>query len=149
MKTYEEVRQILSMIEPTEESFSKSSAEDLPHLQRMLHDPEPWRAARAVHAASRLGSVGATELVRSASTDTRREVRAAAATAAQRMSPEIGNQILETLLDDNDLSVKKLAIKSVGRNASPALLKKLQAISEREVDTNIKQLAGKQLLVAR
>lgn len=145
MKTYEEVRSILSVIEPEEEMYLQLGPEDLPHLQRMLHEPEPWRAARAIHAASRLGSVAAHALVSGAAGDSRREVRAAVAMASQWLAPEAGNAVLEKLLDDADLSIKKLAIKSVNRNASPGLLAKLKAVSEVAGNDHLKGLAGEQL----
>ena len=149
MKTYEQVRQILSAIEPEEEMYHQIGPEDLPHLQRMLQDPEPWRAARAIHAASRMGSVGAQAMVSGAVADPRREVRAAVAMAAQWLPPEAGNALLDKLLDDQDLSIKKLAIKSVSRTASPTLLNKLKALSESSGSEPIKTLAGERLRINR
>jgi HEAT repeats len=149
VKTYEQVRQILSAIEPDEEMYHQISAEDLQHLQRMLHDPEPWRAARAIHAASRMGSVGAQAMVSGAVADTRREVRAAVAMAAQWLAPEASNALLEKLLDDEDLSIKKLAIKSVSRTASPALLRTLKTLSESSGNEHIKSLASERLRINR
>jgi hypothetical protein len=145
MKTYDQVRSILSAIEPEEEMYLQLDRDDLPHLQRLLHDAEPWRAARAIHAASRLGTVGAHALVSGAVGDTRREVRAAVAMAAQWLAPEAGNALLSTLLDDEDASIKKLAIKSVNRNATPDLIAKVKALSALTSNAHLRNLAADQL----
>lgn len=69
MKTYEDVVRILSPIEPTEDMYAAITLEDLAHLQRLSHDAEPWRAARAVFAASRLRGLAANNLVIAAARD--------------------------------------------------------------------------------
>jgi hypothetical protein len=145
MKTYEEVRNILSAIEPEEEMYLHLSPEDLPHLQRMLHEVEPWRAARAIHAASRLGTISAHAMVSGAAKDPRREVRGAVAMAAQWLDPSEANVTLRLLLDDKDLSIQKLAIKSVNRKSSPEVLAKLKALSSATSNQLLKAIASKQL----
>lgn len=149
MKTYEQVRDILSAIEPDEEMYHQLDREDLPHLQRLLHDVEPWRAARAVHAASRLGTVGAQALVSGAVGDPRREVRAAVAMAAQWLPPQAGNPLLSALLDDADGSIKKLAIKSVNMNSTPELVAKVRTVSEASDNTHLRNVAEHQLRLIR
>jgi len=76
--------------------------------------------------------------------DTRREARAAVAVAAQLLKPEAGHALLDRLLDD-DLSIKKLAIKSVDRQAPPALLGKLKTLSETSDNVQIKAFAYERL----
>lgn len=145
MKTYEEVKQILAVIEPTEDMYTKLSLEDLPHLQRLLQEPEPWRAARAVYAAARLQSTASHTLVFNAASDARREVRAAAAIVAPRVPVATGHAVIERLLDDNDVGIKKLAINSIGNNPSAGILSRLKALSESHTNTQIKLLASKTL----
>ncbi|BDI05279.1 HEAT repeat domain-containing protein [Sphaerotilus microaerophilus] len=141
MKTYDQVRQILGLIEPTETMYSELDADDLPHLQRLLHDPDGWRAARAVFAASRIGSAKAHSLILDAASYPRREVRVAAAVVAPRVPSAISNEILEKLIDDEDIGVRKLTIKSIGHDASSKLTEKLQGIAAQGVNRHLKTLA--------
>ncbi len=149
MKTYEQVRQILSMIEPTEEMYAQLDRDDLPHLQRLMQEPQPWRAARAINAASRLGTTAAQELVRSSAADPRREVRSAVATVAPKLPPALTSEVLEHLIDDSDLSVRKLAVKSVGPQISDTLKGKLRLLVDHGTDERIKALAGQKLELVR
>ena len=48
MKSYEEVKNILSDIEPTGAMYEKLTIEDIPNLEKILKEPEPWLASRAV-----------------------------------------------------------------------------------------------------
>jgi hypothetical protein len=145
MKTYDEVRQILSLIEPSEDMYAKLDGDDIPLLQRLVLDPEAWLAARAVHAAARLGTAAGHSLISNAASDPRRELRAAAASVAPKLPADVSNTILERLIEDRDMSIKKLAITSIGPAASATLMGKLQAESSQGENATIKALAVTQL----
>lgn len=149
MKTFEQVRTILSAIEPGEDMYAQLDRDDLPHLQRLIHDPEPWRAARAVHAAARLGTPASEELIRSAMTDERREIRVAVAHAAPKLPPNLNNEVLEHLIDDADPSIKKVAVKSIGPRASDALKTKLRTLASDDQLKMLKSAAEKKLDLLR
>lgn len=141
MKTYEEIVRILSAIEPTEDMYAKITHEDLPHLQRLSHDAEPWRAARAVFAASRLQGVGASNLVVAAAADARPELRIAAAASASRLPQVASDQVLSTLLDDHDIGVRKFSIQAIAAGSSDVVKMKLRTLAKSEPDHQIRAIA--------
>jgi HEAT repeat protein len=141
MNTYEDVVRILSPIEPTEDMYAAITLEDLPHLQRLSHDPEPWRAARAVFAASRLRGLAANNLVLAATRDPRPELRVAAAASASRLPPAVAEQLLATLLDDHDVGVRKFSIQAIDASSSVALKQKLRTLAANDPNHQLRALA--------
>jgi hypothetical protein len=145
MKTYDDIVRILSTIEPTEDMYAAIALEDLPHLQRLSHDTEPWRAARAVFAASRLRGLAANNLVLGAARDARPELRVAAAASASLLPQNVADQLLEPLLDDHDVGVRKFSVQSVTASSSDKLKQKLRTLATSDVNHPLRAVAELQM----
>jgi len=141
MKTYDDIRNLLSAIEPTEEMYSGLTADDLPQLQSMMSEAEPWLAARAVFAASRLPTSAAHAFLIKASTDHRPQVRVALAASVGQTQHPVADEVLLRLLDDGDMGVKKFAIGAIGSHSSTQLKEKLSSLASQTQDSYIRQLA--------
>lgn len=144
MRAYEDIVRILSRIESTESMYATITVEDLPHLQRLIHDDEPWLAARAVFAASRLRDRKANELVLDGARDVRPELRVAAAASAFCLPQALADQLLETLLDDQDVGVRKFSIQAVSASSSDKLKQKLRTLATNDVNHHLRTVAETQ-----
>lgn len=144
--TFTELRNKLSAIEPDENSFSGISSEDIPLLEQLLDDDEAWMAARSVFALSRLNDNNAFSVLARASISNREEIRVAVAAAAVKLPAEVASRLLNVLLDDSDLGVKKFAIQSVTRENAPILQTKLRSLVENDLSDYIQRNAQERML---
>ncbi len=149
MKTYEEVRTILSDIEPSDDMYSSLDTDDIPHLRQLLQENEPWLASRAVFALSRLPTRDADALLLQAARDQRSEVRVAAAVCSAQLPADVSDQVLDSLIDDQDLGVRKFAVQSITAASSDAIKQKLRRISSADDNEFIKSIAAERLFNLR
>lgn len=140
-KTLEEIREQLSAIEPSEETYDDLGPDDVDALKELASDDQDWLAARAVHALARVGSGPATDAVVAAASDSRREVRAAAAMVARLMPAESADAVVARLVDDSDPSVRKFAVQSVTSGSGDAVLARVTEVAHNDDDPRIRRLA--------
>jgi HEAT repeat protein len=143
--TMEELRRQLSAIEPDDSTFHGIGPSELPLLEQLMQDPEPWRAARAVVAASRIADARVLPLLERASRDPRAEVRVALAANLERMAASDANGLLLALLGDADVGVRKFAIRSVSTGHDAAVLRKVRELLDRDPAPAIREGAASRL----
>jgi HEAT repeat protein len=143
--TLEELRSQLSAAEPDDSTYYGIGPAELPLLEQLAQDPEPWLAARAVVAASRIADPRALALLERATHDPREEVRVALAASLTRVATPAANALLLSLLADTDLGVRKFAIKSVSETHDPAVLQKLRELQDRDPVPAIRDGAASRL----
>jgi HEAT repeat protein len=140
MKSYEEVKKILSDIEPTGAIYEQLTIEDIPNLEKILKEPEPWLAARAVFSLSRLNSDRGNEILYSLVKDPRVEIRVSLASAARQLPPDLYQKITGKLMRDKEVGVRKFAYLSVPPQASPDLINQLKRAFEREEQPDLQKI---------
>lgn len=145
MNTYQEIRNILGQIEPDEKMYLKISIDDLPHLKRLVKDKESWMVARAIYALARLKNEEAYKIIQNARSDPRSEVRIAAAVASTRLPKDIAETIIYPLLKDEDIGVRKFAIKSIPPRSSDIFKNRLLEISLEDDNELIRNLSREKL----
>ena len=145
MKSTRRIKTILSDIEANEAMYAKLSEEDVPHLIQLMQKAEPWLAARCVFALSRIGGDVANSTIVSAAADERKEVRIAVASASKVLPDAVSNVVLDSLIDDGDLGVRKFAIKSISNKSDVRLIEKLHVISQESTNETLKGIAVERL----
>ena len=95
----------------------------------------------AVFALSRIPDNRAVETLSHAAADPRKEVRVAVAASVSNLKPQDANNILLKLLTDEELGVRKFAIKSVSEAHDKAVHAKLQEIQDRDPAPPIRDIA--------
>lgn len=139
-----DLRRQLSDIEPDEGTYEGIGPEEVGLLRELLDHEEAWLAARAVHALSRIDAGDARDAVRAATASPRMEVRVAVASAAETLHPELSDEVLSTLLEDANIGVRKIAVKSVsGRNGEAVKLRIRDMVTE-ERDPRLREIAEEQ-----
>lgn len=146
MKSYEEVRAILSAIEANETMYSQITAEDIPSLKKLLKEDEAWLAARAIFALSRVDNPESNEVIFNSVKDKRSAVRVAIAHSANVLKqPAAIERILSALITDKDVGVRKFAIQSLPKTVSPELMEKVRSISQEDSHDYIKGISNEKI----
>jgi HEAT repeat protein len=141
MLTMAELRRQLSDIEPDESTYANIGPDDVPNLEALLDDEEAWMAARAAYALARIDTPEARTALIQAAASPREEVRVALASAAQLLPPDTSDVVLERLLDDPDVGVRKFAIRSVSDQNSAPVRARLQELATAESNPVLRSLA--------
>jgi HEAT repeat protein len=147
--TLEELRRQLSAIEPNEGTYSGIGADELPLLDQLSRDPEPWMASRAVFAASRLADARAKAILARAAGDPRSELRVAAAAATKNLAPAEANSLLLQALGDSDLGVRKFAVQAVAPTHSEPVQAKLRELESADPAPAIRDAAKSRIAEIR
>ena len=141
MKSTKKIRTLLSKIEPDESMYTTLTENDIPHILQLMHNAEPWLAARCVYALSRIGGDEANNAILLASADLRKEERLAVAAASKMLPDTVSNAVLDSLIEDGDLGVRKFAIKSMSNGSNSRLIEKLHLLSQESTDETLRQMA--------
>jgi HEAT repeat protein len=147
--TMEELRRQLSAIEPDENTYSGIGPSELPLLEQLVRDPEPWMASRAVFAASRIPGAHAKAILARAAGDPRPQLRVAAAAATKNLAPADANSLLLQALNDSELGVRKFAIQSVAATHSEQVHARLRELETGDPAPAIRDSAKARLATIR
>ncbi len=145
MKTYEEVVSALAKIEGDASMYDGLDESDVPHLQRLLEEGASWQAARAVIGLQRVGGPVGHQLVTEAATDSREQVRVAVALCARNLPAEVSDAVLERLVQDDEPSVRKVAVQSVSQSSGPLVRDLLSSMVASEAHDQLRILAQERL----
>ncbi len=130
--TLDLLRRQLSAIEPNATTYTGIGLSEIPLLEQLLKDPEPWMASRAIFALSKIADDSAVAVIRKAIHDVRPEVRVAIAASTLNLATKDSNTILAELLDDKDFGVRKFAIQSISADNDPSIHAKLQTMEAQD-----------------
>jgi len=125
----EQVRAALDPEEPDYPGAVKSLGPDaLPHLERIITGDQTGLAAKAAYLAGLIGTDKCIPAMNKAAASGQAVVRLAAAAAAQYMPDEYRDSLVLQLVDDADVGVQKVAMKS-----APAMAVMSDALKSRVV----------------
>jgi HEAT repeat protein len=142
MATNEEVRAVLDRDEPNyDEAAATLGPDALPILQRFVEGGDALLASKAAYLAGRIGDPAASPILELAASRPEAGVRAAAASGAQFIGGAAESVIL-ALVDDDDVSVRKFALRAVPEQPSSELLAKLAVLREAEPEPMVRELAA-------
>ncbi len=121
--TMDDVRAGLMPDEPRYDELARTFGPDaLVFLRDLAKSPDPLLAGKAVSLAAAIGGPEAAQVLRLGAAHADIGVRAATAYGVQRLDVKTAEPILEVLLDDQDPSVLKFAIRTAGRFPESAIL---------------------------
>jgi hypothetical protein len=145
--SFEQVRAVLVPDEPNYPSAARLGPDALPHLEALAKGENPGLASKAVYLASLIPDERSPRILQDAAQSNRLEVRVAAAAGARNLSPATASAVLLPALDDPDIGVRKVALKSVSSEPGtpPLLRSKIQALTTTDPDRTIRDLASQAL----
>jgi HEAT repeats len=136
-----ELRQQLSSIEPDESTYEGIGPSEVGLLRELLDDEEPWLAARAAHALSRIGGETAHDALLAATGSPRPEVRVAVAASADALPPTVSDEVLSRLLGDPDIGVRKFAVKSASDRNSQTIRQRVKEMATTDTNGALRHIA--------
>jgi HEAT repeat protein len=144
------MEQVRAYLDAEEVDYNAAAAalgtDALPHLQELAQGPDPMLASKATYLASLLDDDRSAQVLELAASRTEPAVRVAAATGLANLAPVRAAGIVDRLLDDGDLGVRKMAVKSAMGFASPATRERLQKIASEDPDETMRDLAHRSLM---
>jgi HEAT repeat protein len=142
--TKEELIKLINLDEPDYAAIvAQLTADDVPLLVELTHDANMAIATKAVSCLGLLNSAKAVEGLRSASSHANPVMRIAAAHALRNAAaqPE-AVQMIDKLLDDEDVGVRKFALKSVQHANIRSLKAKVEHLNRNESTELMKNLSS-------
>lgn len=127
--TFEQVRAALDPEEPDYNKAAKNlGPEALPHLERLIVGDHSMLASKAAYLAGLIGTESSVPVLERAARHGEATVRIAAAAAMQHMPSEAASDLLLGLIDDPDVGVQKVAMRSVPENPSAVLAERVAGL---------------------
>lgn len=140
--TLEELRALLSSDEPDYEAIAQLlDLSAVSHLQTLARGPDVMLATKAVYAASLIPGSQSEAVVAEAAESSQPLLRIASASALANLPETSRNRVAEHLIDDADVSVTKLVIKSLSGPVTPQLRDRLDQLASAGETPVIRKLA--------
>jgi hypothetical protein len=139
--TLQETRTALESIEPNYDELVKLGVEAMPFLEILMADRNVFIAAKATYLASMLRDPGSEGIVERAAQSGEPRLRMAAAAGAGNLRGDVTDAVLLGLLGDQDLGVRKVAMKSIPPAPPAELRQKVIALAETDPDPDLRNLA--------
>jgi hypothetical protein len=127
-----DMEKVKAALNPEEPDYQKAAqqlgADALPHLEQLIGGNDRSLAAKAAYLAGMIGGEKSVPAVAKAARSTHAVVRIAAAQAAANLPAQQSDPILLQLVDDADIGVQKLAMRSAPSAMSDALRTRVAAV---------------------
>lgn len=123
----------------------KMGKDDIIHLKQIAESRDMMMASKAVYLAGLLKEEDANNIVEKAAKSKKEILKIAAASTLPNLNAAKRNAIALKLIDEEDVSVKKLVIKSLDRTAPVSLKNKVQLISRESTSNYLKRLSTETL----
>lgn len=136
-----QVRAALDAEEPRYDEAVKLGVDALPHLKKLITDDDPLLAAKATFLAGFIDAEGSSEIVAEAAQSDHISVRVAAANSAANVS-QADTTMFQDLLADNDVGVRKAAVKAIGSSDRGDLKAHVQELAQGDTAEPIRKLAA-------
>ena len=106
--------------------YAKLTQEDIPVLEQILNEKEPWLASRAVFALSKFQTDPAYTILDKLASDSRIEIRVSLTSCAKTLPFERSQRIIRKLIEDNEAGVRKFAYQSILPNTDNEFINHLK-----------------------
>jgi HEAT repeat protein len=141
--TREELVRLINLDEPDYPSIiSQLHDDDIPLLAQLAQDPNPGLATKAISCLGLMGNEAAVAGLQPVATHRDPVYRIAAAQALRHVpSSTAGVRLLGKLLDDQDVGVRKFALKSVDVANISSLKEQVRQVNLREQNEGLKTMS--------
>jgi HEAT repeat protein len=136
---------VRAKLDPDEPDYAKAAElgpDAIPYLEEIVNGTDTMLASKAAYLASLIKSDKSVSLLETAASNREPIVRIAAASGLRNLSEEDANRVSDPLIEDKDVGVRKVTLKSISNFNSPALVAKVQKLSEKDPEQFIRDLAS-------
>ena len=139
--TMEQVLGLIDKDEPEYEQAAKLGPEAVALLQTISEGDNVLLASKAAYLASLIGGDGAADLLQKAAQRPEPELRVSVAHAL-RNADEGQHVLLESLLSDADVGVRRMALTTVGRIGAKPLFDRVKELSKNDPEKFLRETAA-------
>lgn len=139
--TMEQVLAELNRDEPDYAQAAQLGSDALPHLMRLVGEGDPGLASKATYLASFINAEGSAAVVELAARSSNQVVRIAAAGSLSNLK-DIPSALAASLLNDEDVGVRKLTLKALEVHRPTNVKTKVQEIANSDPNMGLRQLAS-------
>jgi HEAT repeats len=140
--TREQVLAQLYPDEPNYEGAAQLGPEALPHLMQLVEEGDPALASKATSLASVIDAVGSAEVVDKAARSSDPVIRVAAAAALGNLS-DMPGPLAQSMLNDEDVGVRKLALRSLERQQPAGFKQRAQQMAANDPNPVLREHAAR------
>ena len=139
------IQDVLDRIDLDETDYPAAAAElgpeALPLLEELAGGGDPMLASKAVYLASVISDPGSARILERAAQHPDARLRVAAAAGLRNLPEHDAAPQVDGLLQDSDLGVRKVALKSAAAFDSPAMTARVQRLAEQDPEPAMRDLA--------
>lgn len=136
---------VLAYLEPDEPNYAqagKLGPDALPYLKEIIDKPDLMLASKAAYLVSLIKSDKSISILEHAARNKEPIVRIAVASGIRNISERDANILLDEFIEDKDVGVRKVTLKSVAKFKSDLIASKVQKLQESDPEPSIRELAS-------
>jgi len=136
---------VLAYLEPDEPNYAQAAKlgqDALPYLKEIIDKPEVILASKAAYLVSLIKSDKSISILEHAARNNEPIVRIAVASGIRNISERDANILLDEFIEDEDVGVRKVTLKSVAKFKSDLIASKVQKLQESDPEPSIRELAS-------
>jgi HEAT repeat protein len=141
----ETVRAELDPDEPDYSKAAKLGPDAIPYLQEILEGSDAMLASKATYLASLIRGEESIALLEAAAKNREPIIRIAAASGLRNLSEQDVTRVSDLLIEDKDVGVRKVTLKSISKFRSSTLIERVQNLAERDPEPFLRDLASNTL----
>ena len=139
------MQDVLARIDLDEIDYPAAAAElgpeALPLLEELVDGSDPMLASKAAYLASLISGPGSARVLQRATRHPDARVRVAAAAGLGNLAEHEAEPHVDQLLQDSDVGVRKVALKSAAAFDSPAMTTRVQRLATHDPEPAMRELA--------
>jgi HEAT repeat protein len=146
------INAIRAYLEPDEPDYVKAAElgpDAIPFVKEIVDGPDKMLASKAAYLASLIKSDRSITVLETAASSPETIVRIAAASGLRNLSEDDVNRVSDMLIEDKDVGVRKVTLKSISKFKSPMLIAKVQKLAERDPEPFLRDLASSTIATMR
>jgi HEAT repeat protein len=139
------MNEVLAYLEPDEPNYARAAKlgqDALPFLKEIIDKQDVMLASKAAYLVSLIKSDESISILEYAARKKDATIRVAVASGIRNISEKDANILLDKFIEDKDIGVRKVTLKSVAKFKSISIISKVQKLLESDPEPSIRKLAS-------
>jgi HEAT repeat protein len=139
------MNEVLAYLEPDEPNYAQAAKlgpDALPYLKEIIDNQDVMLASKAAYLVSLIKSDESISILEYAELNKNPTIRVPVASGILNISEKDANILLDKFIEDKDVGVRKVTLKSVAKFKSNSIVSKVQKLLENDPEPSIRKLAS-------
>jgi hypothetical protein len=140
------MKDVRTQLEPDEPDYAKAAQlgpNAIPYLKELVNGEDIMLASKAAYLASLIKNENSISILENAARNSQPVVRVAVASGLRNLSEENADRVSNLLIEDRDVGVRKVTVKSISQFRSPALIAKVRKLAREDPESFLRDLASR------